>query len=358
MHVNWQSQESHILINPRMPKLEQNKLNHIIEEHKLKGHIFIATSGSTATESSDIKWVALKKSAFLISANNVNQHLGCTKKDIFLNTLPLFHVGGLALFARAHLCDAQIINCDKWNPQNFLQLIDDNKATISSLVPTQIFDLVQLQLKAPPTLRAVVVGGGFLDHKLFLQASKLNWPLLPSYGMTECCSQIATARPHFAWSLSYPELTILPHINVSFSSEGKIELSGDSLLSGYIMQSKNGKSEFIDPKINGKIVTNDLGAIKNGNLVIYGNKRNLIRRLGKPDELLNGYDFMLEYRNWKPSSNYEYDKISYSVAYIYNNLCDKPIVVLFNNYNGKVFEVLYKEEIKSFEDISVDWRVH
>lgn len=93
------------------------------------------------------------------------------------------------------------------------------------------------------------------------------------------------------------------------------------------------------------------------NLVIYGNKRNLIRRLGKPDELLNGYDFMLEYRNWKPSSNYEYDKISYSVAYIYNNLCDKPIVVLFNNYNGKVFEVLYKEEIKSFEDISVDWRV-
>jgi O-succinylbenzoic acid--CoA ligase len=260
--IDWPSSEPHIFVNPRMPQFEKNKLNNMIQEYQLDGHIFLATSGSTATQSTDIKWVALKKSAFLTSACSVNKHLNCTKKDIFLNTLPHFHVGGLALFARAYLCGAQIIDIYnenyKWNSKHFVDQLAANQITISSLVPTQVYDLVHHQLQAPPSLRGIVVGGGFLSKDLYMQACKLGWPLLPSYGMTECCSQIATALPDFQWHGEYPALTVLPHLYVNLSPNNRIEIAGESLLSGYILQSKD-KVEFVDPKIDGKIMTSDVG---------------------------------------------------------------------------------------------------
>ena len=38
-----------------------------------------------------------------------------------------------------------------------------------------------------------MTGGGALDPSLYKQARDLGWPLLPSYGLTECGSQVATA---------------------------------------------------------------------------------------------------------------------------------------------------------------------
>ncbi len=153
-------------------------------------------------------------------------------------------------------------------------------------MPTQIFDLVQNKLQAPSFLRVIVVGGGFLDKNLFMQAQLLNWPLLPSYGMTECCSQIATAQPQFSWHSNYPELTILPHMHVSLSSEGKIQLSSDCLLTGYITQ-KNLGGEFIDPKIDGKITTSDLGKkLENGKLIIYGREDENVKIKGENVSLI------------------------------------------------------------------------
>ena len=63
----------------------------------------------------------------------------------------------------------------------------------SSLVPAQVLDLVRAGLRPPPVLRAIVVGGGAISAELYRDARALGWPVLPSYGMTECCSQIATA---------------------------------------------------------------------------------------------------------------------------------------------------------------------
>ena len=94
---------------------------------------------------------------------------------------------------------------------------------------------------------------------------------------------------------------------------------------------------------------NTLSTIRS--LVINGNERNLIRRLGNPDELLSGSDFLLKYFDKEVS----YTKTKYSDIYIYNKISDKPIVVILNNYNNKVFEVLYLDEINSIEDIYIDW---
>ena len=68
----------------------------------------------------------------------------------------------------------------------------DRGVTHTSLVPTQVHDLVKADLRAPETLKAIVVGGGHLDAATGRLARTLGWPVLASYGMTEAASQIAT----------------------------------------------------------------------------------------------------------------------------------------------------------------------
>jgi len=350
-NIHWYSDESHILINPRMPNFEKYNLNKIIEEYKLNAHIFLATSGSTAIHSSDIKWVALKKSAILLSAESVNAHLNSSANDVFLNTLPHFHIGGLALFARAKLCGAKIIDIYsdnyKWNPLNFIAQLTENKVTITSLVPTQVFDLVHNNLKAPAFLKTIVVGGGFLNKELYTKAQQLNWPLFPSYGMTECCSQIATAEPNFLWQNDYSELTILPHVKVTLSQNGNIEIASNALLTGYIIQTEHG-AEFIDPKTDNKIITSDIGAIKNEKLIVYGRNDENIKINGENVSLIR-LQVILE-------KQIEMACLTIDCAVI--SLPDArkghKIAAVFNKKNNKLENIIqaYNEQVFPFERIN------
>lgn len=282
--IDWNSNESHILINPKSPLPEKHRLLEMLSHFDLQGHVFLATSGSTAISSQDIKWVALKKETILISSASVNRHLQCTKDDILLNPLPHFHIGGLSFFSRSHLSGAKLIDLYseeyKWNPFEFKKQLEENKVTISSLVPTQLYDIVQKQITAPSSLRCIVIGGGALSKNLYEKGKKLGWKCLPSYGMTECCSQVATAALDFQWEGDFPQLTILPHLSVHISHEGQICISGDSLLSGYIFQKEN-SIEFQDPKINKKIITTDLGEVKENHLIVYGRENNVVKINGE-----------------------------------------------------------------------------
>src|SRR5207244_3174402 len=110
----------------------------------------------------------------------------------------------------------------KWHVFQFHSFLIDSKATLTALVPTQVHDLVANKLRSPKTLRAVIVGGGSLNSELYDEARALGWPVMPSYGMTECASQIATAN------LKSPSLNILPHLTIKIV-ENKICIKGESL---------------------------------------------------------------------------------------------------------------------------------
>jgi hypothetical protein len=90
-------------------------------------------------------------------------------------------------------------------------------------------------------------------------------------------------------------------------------------------------------------------------LVISGGLNNMKKRLGQPDESLTAHDFMLKYYNWEPFSVYSNQRIMYSDCYVYEHISDKPIVIVFNSHNGKVYEVYYKDEIQSYEDLAVNY---
>jgi O-succinylbenzoic acid--CoA ligase len=260
----WESSESDLLLNPHMPLDEQNLLTERVKNAgELPRHLWLATSGTTST----FKLIALAKEAFLCSAQAVNNHLEVKSHDVWLNALPEFHVGGLSIWARAYLSKSKVVKFkEKWNPFIYCQMIETEKVSLSSLVPTQVFDLVKQQIKAPSSLRAIVVGGGMLDAPLYQAALALGWPLLPSYGMTECASQIATAKTES------PELCILPHMEIKIDADSRICIKSPALLTYCLSE-----TGVFDPKVNGWLTTQDCGKIQGNHLKILGRVDDFIK---------------------------------------------------------------------------------
>ena len=217
--------------------------------------------------------VALSKLAFLTSALAVNQHIDAASKDIWINPLPHFHVGGLSIYARAHLSKSYVYRYDrKWNSETWTEFVQAKRGTLTSLTPTQLFDLVEKQHKVPTRLRVLFVGGGPLHEGLYEQAKALGWPIMPTYGMTEMCSQIATA------DLKSSRLKLLPHVEAKRSSEGRLLVKSKALFTGYY------EPDFIDPKIDGWFETEDLVDLEGEYLIPRGRGSDILKIKG---ELVN-----------------------------------------------------------------------
>jgi O-succinylbenzoic acid--CoA ligase len=248
--IDFESSAFHLLLNPRMPAEERERLERIVPS--LEGHVFLATSGSTGA----IKLVALSKRAILASAAAVNERLDVTSRDVWAAVLPPFHVGGLGVYARCYLAGARALTMP-WDPKAFAE----SNVTLASLVPAQVRDLAGLQ--PPPTLRKILVGGGVFDiHR------DDGWPVLASYGMTECCSTIAI------------EGVLLSHIEARGEPDGRLAFRGPSLLTGYATE-----DGLIDPKIDGWFLSEDLGDVDGRTLRVDGRAGDFVKVGGESVDL-------------------------------------------------------------------------
>lgn len=284
--MDWQSSENAILMNPRFPPGEIEGIQKQLAEVKdIHGHVWIATSGSTSACVGAIKWTALSKQAILCSAQAVNSILHSDSSDIWLNTLPDFHVGGLGIEARSYLSGASVVqaNLGKWDSQLFSKVLHDSQATLTALVPAQLYDLVSLNMAPPLSLRGVIIGGGALQEPLYKRAVGLGWKLLPSYGLTECSSQVATAELARAGSEEMPPLKILPHAEVK--NCGCLQIKSPALLTCYAFM-KNGRLEILDPKSEGWFTTEDRGEIREGFLKVLGRDASFVKIGGESCDLL------------------------------------------------------------------------
>ncbi len=229
----WNSHACHIAINPHQVETAAG-LADWAAARGMKGLYFFQTSGSEGHP----KWVAISKTAFLISAEAVNRHFAVTAQDRWLIALPLHHVGGFAIQARAYLSGSGVIrDTARWQPLAFAELCEKAGITLISLVPTQVHDLVQQQIPCPTGLRAAIIGGGGMSPDLSAAARKLGWAIFQSYGMTEAGSQIAT-RPWLAAQEAPGDewLEVLPHWQAAVDAESRLILSGPALAEGYALQ--------------------------------------------------------------------------------------------------------------------------
>lgn len=233
---------------------------------RFKGHRFFKTSGSSGVE----KWVALSQEALEWSARSVITALEIRAEDVLGLALPEIHVGGFGVVVRARISGATLERFEgKWNAGRFAEWCREKRVTISSLVPTQGHDLVAGGHRGAGSLRAIVVGGGALDDDLKEQARALGWPVLPSYGMTETSSQVATGDG----------LPLLPGWGAKLV-DGRLALKGEGLLTAVIRRS--GRS-FVaeDPKVDGWYVTSDRAELVEGGLRILGRADRVVKVLGE-----------------------------------------------------------------------------
>ena len=276
--VNWENQNSYVFFNPRH-KDKNLFISYYPLLPKLNSHIWIASSGRKKQ-----KWIALSKSAILTSAKSVNKHLEICAKDIWGVSLPVFHIAGLSILARSYLSQNPCYFYNqKWKADSFMSFLKNYKITVCSLVPTQVYDLVKSAYSCPSSLRIVLVGGANLSFVLYQKARKLNWPILPTYGLTECSSQVATARldslnatftQKILQDFSLKEnksfqqknlfqkiapLQILSHVKAQIRKK-QIYINSKSLMSGFISLDPNQKTKFQEQK-NTWYLTGDRGSI-------------------------------------------------------------------------------------------------
>ena len=273
--INWANSDSHYFFNPKHP--EAQKWKELSKQlPSFPGHIYLFTSGGG-------KICLLSKEAFLSSARAVNENLQSQTRDRWLIALPLFHVAGLSILARSFCGACSFFKSSAvWNAKLFQKKLREKKISLCSLVPAQIYDLVQQNLKAPKTLRAVIVGGDSLSPFLYRKARKLGWPLLISYGLTETTSQIACSDLSSLNKKPFPKMNLLNHVKIK-QLQTKTKLKSKSLLTAYFdIQTKR----HHDPKDSkGWLDLPDKVSLKKDSLIVKGRKDEDIKISGERVDL-------------------------------------------------------------------------
>ncbi len=251
----------------------------------LQSTVLFETSGSTGKP----KWIVLSKAALLASASAVNAHLEVSPSSCWGLALPLHHVGGFGVAARALDAGCRLRTFpQRWDAPVFASWLENNHVTHSSLVPTQVHDLVRHRLRVPACLRAIVVGGGHLDAATGQAARELGWPVLASYGMTEAASQIATQGLDSLTSGYQPfPIPLLPHWQARVTTCGLLEIAGPALFSGYLNLKDDGASVF-SAHASPWYLTSDRVRLEGNQLTPLGRADHLVKVLGElvdPEEI-------------------------------------------------------------------------
>lgn len=161
-----------------------------------------------------------------------NTNIKLVPGDRWLLSLPLYHVGGLAILFRTMLSGATVVVPSK--EQRIGDSIKRYGITHLSLVSTQLYRWLQEDAEiSSEKLKAVLLGGGPVPNSLIEKAYHLSMPLYTSYGLTESASQVTTTPPGAPFDKLSTSGRILPHRAVKITDDGLIMITGRCLFKGY-----------------------------------------------------------------------------------------------------------------------------
>ncbi len=221
--------------------------------------LIISTSGSEGQPRS----VPLGTTQLNAAAAAANARLGLTAGDLWLNCMPLFHIGGQSILWRCARADAAILLHDGFNAEAVGKDLEAHRVTHISLVPAMLAALIDLGVSPPPSLRVALIGGAALSSPLHERAAAAGWKLWPSYGMTESSALVAAHDPADGpWREGLVGRP-LAGTGVSIDEDGRIRLRGQQLMAGYL------EGGGIGP--DGSFRTGDLGRLdEGGRLTVLG----------------------------------------------------------------------------------------
>jgi O-succinylbenzoic acid--CoA ligase len=267
VHAALAAREPIALLHHRLPAPELARQRAAVEAAALPADaaVVLFTSGSTGAA----RGVVLGRRAIDAAAAASAQHLGWRTGDRWLLALSLAHAGGLAIAARClGAARAVVIAPDP------AELADQlARATLASLVPTQLAALLALPGWRPPAhLRAILLGGAAAPPALLRAAAERGAPVLPTYGMTETFGQIATAPLDRAGD---PAAPLVPLAGVELAA-GTPEAPAPIRVRGPLLATQYLDGAAIAPEL----ITADLGFLADGALVVVGRADDVIVTAG------------------------------------------------------------------------------
>lgn len=198
----------------------------------------LLTSGTTGHP----RAIAIPHEALRRHALAANLRLDTGPAPVWLAVLPLIHVGGVALVQRCLDTEgAHLVLHGRFDAADAVAALERHNVTHVSLVPTMLHRLIAGRHAPPPTLMCALVGGDRLDPALAARALGAGWPIYATYGLTEACSQVATATPDELRArpgtsgrpLDGVQITILSEVGQAYGGdEGEIIVSGPTILGG------------------------------------------------------------------------------------------------------------------------------
>lgn len=205
----------------------------------------VFTSGSSGGP----KGVRLTLDNWEAAASASMRHLAHGPEDVWLLAMPLHHVAGLSILIRSAYAGGTVRMPAGFDPATFR---DDlrREVTVTSMVPTMLTRLLDIDLGPFPGLKAVLLGGGPIPDSLLERSIAAGLPVLPTYGLTETAGQVATLKPGSPIeNKAHP----LPGVELRIEEDNRIAVQGPMLSPGYVGEPDRDPDEWL--------VTGDLGWI-------------------------------------------------------------------------------------------------
>jgi len=223
--------------------------------------LIISTSGSEGTP----RAVLLGVTQLDAAAAAANACLGLRAGDLWLNCLPLYHIGGLSILWRCARAEATVLLHEGFDIQAIAADLRTRPVTHMSLVPAMLGRLLDHGIVPPATLRAVLIGGAALSAPLHQRATTAGWPLYVSYGMSETAALLTAFGPNDGpWREGLVGRPMPGHA-VRIAADGRIRIRGPQIMAGYLEPGVGA------PDADGWLTTGDLGKIDDsGCLTVLG----------------------------------------------------------------------------------------
>jgi len=217
------------------------------------------TSGTTGVP----RAVPLTRRNFDANARASAERLGASAADRWLGSLPLFHIGGLAMAWRCATSGAALELEPSFEVERMAGALARG-ITHASLVPTMLERVLDLMPQGPNDLRAVLIGGGPMSAATLRRARERGMPVLQTYGLTEACSQVTTERLSDADGTTAGPAILGVEVRISSPDAegiGEIEVHGPT----------------VSPSCGPWLATKDLGRLDaRGRLTVFARRTDLI----------------------------------------------------------------------------------
>jgi O-succinylbenzoic acid--CoA ligase len=228
--------------------------------------LMMFTSGSTGFP----KCVELSFDNLYYSAKSVDNEINHNTDDIWLASLPFYHIGGFSIITRTIIAGCKILLPKSLKSEDLNSIIIEYKPSLISLVPIMFKSLIKSIDEPWIELKQIFLGGGPIPNEIIESSKEKKWPISIVYGSTETASMVAIC--------STPNL-IENGKSAGVPMEGvKIKIDDLSKSQFIFIQSKSiaksyykANEEFNNKLIGGIFSSNDIGEIdNNGNLQILG----------------------------------------------------------------------------------------